>query len=142
MSATDIIMETGPALLRETVLGWLLPIVPDGLAYWGIPTQRPDLPHVMVQPIGSNRARRYVGQPAGWEGEIALRAIAPDAESAASLLADAVAALPASATVDDAAYAPGWSLALRSVRPIAGLVGPSMVTRGIVYQLRLLPRSA
>lgn len=142
MTATDIIMETGPALLRETLLGWLTPVVPDGLAYWGIPTQRPDLPHVTVQPIGPSRARRYVGQPAGWEGEIALRAVAPDADSAALLLADAVDALPASVTIDDAAYAPGWSLALRSVRPIAGLIGPSTVTRGIVYQVRLLPRPA
>lgn len=129
-------------LIRSAVLALLEAAQPTEVAIsWGLSSSSRELPRVIVQTVGAGQPLRYIGMPLGWQGELVLRAQAATVEEAQAHLSAAAAGLPASLTIADPDYAPGWSLRLQPDRPVPGLTGPTTITVGLFYRAMLLPRS-
>lgn len=130
-------------LIRTALLGTIEALIPVEVALsWGLASASREGPRLIVQPVSSGQPKRYIGLPLGWMGEIAVRAQADTMDAAQTLFTEVAAGVPASLTLDDPDYAPGWSLRLLPDRPIPGLTGPTTATVGAIYRAMLLPRSA
>jgi hypothetical protein len=134
--ATEPVLPVAIALARAYLLEVLTPIVPDGRVFWGLGGAPKDMPRVIMQPTSAGKAIRYIGQPTGWEGEIAIRVYALTLEEAEALLLLIAAGLPASAAATDANET-AWAIGLHSSKPIPGLTGAVAAVAGIAYRVRI-----
>lgn len=132
--ATDPVMPLALSLIRQHLLDTVA--APDGRVFWGLANAVKDGPRIIVQPTGPGQAIRYIGQPTGWIGEIAIRAYAPTLEAAEIMLTDSLANLLSRATVPDE-NGVLWDIAIRSAKPIPSLPGPTVAVCGIAYRIRV-----
>lgn len=140
MTATDLALERGLAIVRAAFLDWLIPAAPDGRAQWGM-GGKDVMPFILIQPTLPGAPKRYIGMPAGWRGEIAVRARAKTMDEAQMFFTEVANAIPAAANLTDETYTPGWVVQVLSIRPIIGFTGgPGTV--GAVYRVWLTPKEA
>ena len=135
--ATYDILPDALKIVRQSLLATLVPLAPDGRAFWGVGGSIKELPRIIVQMTGSGKLIKYVGMPLGWEGEIAVRVYAQSIDDAEQLLrtitAELLAAYQVTSEIDESL----WDLSLRSVKPLPSLAGQSVAVSGIAYRTRV-----
>lgn len=135
--ATEPVLPVAILLLSTHLVETIKPAIPDGRVYWGLAGAPKDLPRVHIQPANAGKLLRHIGQPAGWQGEVAVRAYANSLEAAGALILMAASVLltPASLEAPDGSL---WQIGLKSVRPIIGLTGTVASVAGIIYQATIV----
>lgn len=135
--ATYDILPDALKIVRQSLLATLVPLAPDGRAFWGVGGSIKELPRIIVQMTGSGKLIKYVGMPLGWQGEIAVRVYAATLDDAEQLLrvitAELLAAYQVTSEIDESL----WDMGLRSIKPLPSLNGPTTAVAGIAYQCRV-----
>lgn len=141
MTTTDAAMSRGPALIQATLKAAIEALIPGNVpVIWGASPGLYNSARVLVHAAGAGEAKRHMGRPAGWIGNIALRAQSDTQDNAQALLDSITSGLLLVQDVEDASYAPGWTITLKSIGTLQGLPAPGMVTLGLLYRCTLLAK--
>lgn len=129
-------IDRGMTLIRGAVLAALT----DYTVHWGMPVAKYSNPRLIWRQATQGAVKNYIGMPASWIGELSLIAQANQSDTAQDLLNAATALVSPVIDIADDDYTPGWTLKLRSVRPVIGALNPTVTTVGVIYHAELRPK--